>query len=94
VTAEDLIDLELMLNRFNRLIAELLRGAIVRNSFQPWEVELLLDIETCKLEPRKRADILRQYQKAVTRQLETGPGPPMKLSDYLQQRVTRRPAIA
>jgi hypothetical protein len=93
VTAEDLVQLELMLNRFNRLITELIRGAIVRNSFQPWEVEILVDIETCAVEPRKRMDILRQYQKAVTRQLETGPGPPMKLSEYLQQRMTRRPSI-
>ena len=82
-----------MLNRFNRLIGELLRGAIVRNTFQPWEVEILMDMDTCGLEPRKRQEILRQYQKAVTRQMETGPGPPMKLSDYLQQRTTRRPSI-
>jgi hypothetical protein len=93
VTADDLIQLELMLNRFNRLIGELLRGAIVRNTFQPWEVEILMDMDTCGLEPRKRQEILRQYQKAVTRQMETGPGPPMKLSDYLQQRTTRRPSI-
>ena len=82
-----------MLSRFNRLIGELLRGAIVRNTFQPWEVEILMDMDTCGLEPRKRQEILRQYQKAVTRQMETGPGPPMKLSDYLQQRTTRRPSI-
>ena len=65
----------------------------MRNSFQPWEVEILLDIETCGLDPRKRMQILRQYQKAVTRQLETGPGPPMKLSHFLQERMTRRPSI-
>jgi hypothetical protein len=93
VTADDLIQLDLMLNRFNRLITELLRGAIVRNTFQPWEVEILMDMETCELEPRKREVILRQYQKAVTKQLETGPGPPMKLSHYLQLRMTRRPTI-
>ena len=93
MTADDLIQLELMLNRFNRLIGELLRGAIMRNTFQPWEVEILMDMDTCGLEPRKRQEILRQYQKAVTRQMETGPGPPMKLSDYLQQRTTRRPSI-
>jgi hypothetical protein len=93
VTADDLIQVELMLNRFNRLIMELLRGAIVRNSFQPWEVDILLDIDSCGLEPRKRGEILRQYQKAVTRQLETGAGPPMKLSQYIQQRMTRRPSM-
>ena len=92
--ADDLIQLELMLNRFNRLIGELMKGAIVRNAFQPWEVQILLDIQTCPLEPRKRQEILRQYQKAVARQMETGPGPPMKLSEYLQLRITRRASIA
>jgi hypothetical protein len=94
VTSDDLIQLELMLNRFNRLMTELLRGAIVRNTFQPWEVEILLDMDTCGLTPRKRHEILRQYQKAVRRQLETGPGPPMKLSQYLQLKMTRRPSMA
>jgi len=93
VTADEVIDLELMLNRFHRLIAELVRGAIARNLFQPWEVDLLLDIEGCSLDPRKRVEILRRYEKAVTRQLETGPGPPMRLSEYLQLKMTRRPSI-
>jgi len=94
VIAEDLIELELLRNRFNRLMNELARGEIVRNSFQPWEVEILLDIETCGLEPRKRIDILRQYQKAVQKQMERGNGPPlMKLSEYLHSKSTRRPTI-
>jgi len=94
MAADDLIALELMLNRFNRLMNEILKGAIVRTSFQPWEVELLLDMQTCELEPRRRQEILRQYQRAVERQLENGPGPPMKLSEFLQVRMTRRPKIA
>jgi hypothetical protein len=93
-TTDDLIQLELMLNRFNRLIAELLRGTIVRTTFHPWEIELLLDMESCDIEPRKRQDILRRYQKAVQKQMETGPGPPMKLSEFLQERMTRRPSVA
>ena len=94
VTADDLIQLELMLNRFNRLMGEILRGSIVRTTFHPWEVELLLDMEACQIEPRKRQDTFRQYQKAVQKQMETGPGPPMKLSEYLQQKMTRRPSVA
>ena len=90
---DELVQLELTLNRFNRLIGELMRGVIARNAFQPWEVEILLDTEQCRLEPRRRLEILRQYQKAVERQMETGPGPPMKLSEYLQLRMTRRPSI-
>jgi len=79
-----------MLNRFNRLMGELVRGAIIRNSFQPWEIDLLLDIDNCPLDRRRRLEILRQYQKAVERQLDTGPGPPLKLSEYLAMRAAAK----
>jgi len=88
--AEELIERELMLNRFKRLIAEIMRGAVARNSFQPWEIELILDLETCELERRRRTEILQQYQRAVERQLTYGPGPPMKLSEFLVIRTRRR----
>ena len=92
MVSDDLIALELMLNRFNRLMSEVLRGAIARNSFYPWEVEILLDFDTCQLDRRRRGDILRQYQKAVERQMQMGPGPPMKLSEFLEIRAHRREA--
>ncbi|MGA3095418.1 MAG: hypothetical protein ABSF25_03100 [Bryobacteraceae bacterium] len=92
MASDDLIELEIMHNRFRRLMGEILRGTVARNSFYPWEVEILLDLETCPLDRRRRTDILRQYQKAVARQMETGPGPPMKLSEFLQLRAHRREA--
>jgi len=88
--ADELVEQELMLNRFNRLIGELLRGAITRNAFQPWEVDLLLDIESCPLDRRRRLEIMRQYQKAVERQLDNGPGPPIKLSVFLTMRAAAK----
>jgi ABC-type molybdate transport system ATPase subunit len=88
--ADNLVELELMLNRFNRLMGELMRGAIARNVFQPWEIDLLLDFESCPLDRRRRREILRQYQKAVERQLEIGPGPPMKLSEFLAMRAAAK----
>jgi len=93
MVADDLIELELMLNRFRRLVSELMRGEMARNSFQPWVVDILLDVESCSVESRQRLEILRRYQKAVEKQMETGPGPPMKLSEFLQLRSTRRPTI-
>jgi len=88
---DDPIQLELMLNRFRRLVAEMIRGSLQRNAFEPWEIELLLDFQACQMDSRSRAKTLRAYQKAVEHQLETGPGPPMKLSEFLQLRSTRRP---
>jgi len=46
--------------------------------------------------PRSRSngrltlDILRQYQKAVERQMFEAPGTPMKLSEFLELRARRR----
>lgn len=90
MSADDLIQLELMFNRFRRLLAELQSGVIRRNHFQPWEVDILVDLENCHLDRRRWVDTLRQYEKAVERQIEGGSGPPMKLSEYLALRAPKR----
>ena len=90
---DELLLLELMLNRFRRLMADVQRGTFSRNDFQPWEVEILLDATGCQLEPRRRPEVLRQYQRAVEKQMETGPGPPMKLSEFLTIRSQRRAKV-
>jgi hypothetical protein len=89
---DDLIDRELMFSRFQRLITEVIRGSTTRNVFQTWEIEILLDIDTCEIHPNRRIAALRQYLTAVAHQLETEQGPPMKLSEFLQRRKTRRPS--
>lgn len=72
------------LQQFNKLIAELLRGNMTRNTFRPWEIDVLLDIESCNLREGAKRETLRRYQKAVQRQMEKGTIYPMKLSDYLE----------
>lgn len=92
MVVDDLTRLELMYNRFRRLLNDIIRGATARNTFEPWEIAILLDLEQCQITPHRRLDILRQYEKAVSRQMEAGPGPPMKLSEFLQLKMTRRPS--
>lgn len=76
---------EVQLTQFNRLVAELLRGKIQRNTFQPWEIEVLLDIESCQLRDSNRREVLRRYQKAANRHYEKGTRQLMKLSEYLEK---------
>ena len=76
-------DSETVLAQFNRLIQELLRGNMHRNTFRPWEIELLLDIESCSLREAHKRDTLRRFQKAVQRHMEKGAKQPLKLSEYL-----------
>jgi hypothetical protein len=77
------IDSEARLNRFNRLMQELIRGAMNRNTFQPWEIDILLDIEACQLREPVKRETLRRYQKAVQRSMEKGAPMPLRLSEYL-----------
>jgi hypothetical protein len=77
------IDSEARLNRFNRLMQELIRGSMNRNTFQPWEIEILLDIEACNLRDGVKKETLRRYQKAVQRAMEKGAPTPFRLSQYL-----------
>jgi hypothetical protein len=80
---DSLPDSDAVLAQFNRLIQELLRGNMHRNTFRPWEIELLLDIESCTLREASKRDMLRRYQKAVQRHMEKGARLPLKLSEYL-----------
>lgn len=77
------LDAEARLNRFNRLMQELIRGNMSRNTFQPWEIELLLDIEACQLREPVKRETLRRYHKAVQRAMDKGAPTPFPLSEYL-----------
>ncbi len=77
------LDGEAILARFNKLIQDLLRGNMTRNTFQPWEVEILLDIDACDLKDSSRRETLRRYQRAVQRSMEKGAPQPLRLSEYL-----------
>jgi hypothetical protein len=95
---DSLPDSDAVLAQFNRLIQELLRGNMHRNTFRPWEVELLLDIESCNLRESSKRETLRRYQKAVQRHMEKGARLPLKLSEYMDavkaKRAAQTPASA
>ena len=91
---DSLPDSETVLAQFNRLIQELLRGSMNRNTFRPWEIEILLDIEGCDLRDASKRETLRRYQKAVQRHMERGARLPLKLSEYLDAQKTKRQVVA
>jgi hypothetical protein len=90
VTLDSLPDSDTVLAQFNRLIQELLRGSLNRNTFRPWEIRLLLDIEDCEFKDGNKREILRRYQRAVQRHMEKGARLPFKLSEYLESLRSKR----
>jgi hypothetical protein len=87
-------DSETVLAQFNRLVSELLKGTVNRNTFRPWEIDVLLDIESCNLRDSNKRETLRRYQKANQRYMEKGARLPLKLSEYLEAQRVRREALA
>ena len=79
-------ELESRLYQFNKLMQELLRGRIQRNTFQSWEVEILLDIEACELRDANRREVLRRYQRAANKYVDRGGRSLLKLSEYLEKK--------
>ena len=89
-------DTDATLANFNALMDELLRTGIHRANFQPWEIDILLDIESCPLRAPAKRKVLREYQNAVQAELETGVHLPTRFSEFLQRRESpaaqRKPA--
>lgn len=70
-------------------MSELIRGGIRRTTFQPWEIEILLDIEACDLRDANRREILKRYQRAANRFFDRGGRSLLRLSEYLEKRHRR-----
>jgi hypothetical protein len=87
---DSLPDSETVLAQFNRLIGELLRGSINRNTFRPWEIDILLDLEMCEFKECNKREMLKRYQRAIQRHMEKGARLPFKMSEYLDSLPTRR----
>ncbi len=83
-------DIEIVHAQFNRLMNELIKGAINRNTFQPWEIELMLDIQAADFGDSPQKEMLKRYQKAVQRSYDKGVKMPMKLSEYILALKARR----
>ncbi len=92
--AENSVDTDGILLRFNRLIRELLQGGTRRETFQRWEVELLLDMQSCQIREWVRYGVIRRYQWAVQRRIERGDTVPMKLSEFLATQHSGRVTAA
>lgn len=90
-TPLETMDSEARLNRFNRLMQELIRGTMSRNTFQPWEIDILVDIEMCQVHEPVKRETLRRYQKAVQRSMEKGAPMPLRLSEYLRGKKSSQP---
>jgi len=77
------------LTSFSQFVQEVIGGAVRRHTFTEWELELLLDLQTCPVRKSARADLLRRYLKAVHRDFAEGAASPLRFSSFVERRKQR-----
>jgi len=77
------------LTSFGQLVQELINGAVRRHTFSPWELELLLDLQTCRARKSARAELLRRYLKAVQQQFAVDGSCFLRLADFIEREQQR-----
>ncbi|MFL6350603.1 MAG: hypothetical protein ACJ74Z_01955 [Bryobacteraceae bacterium] len=75
---------------FNQLVQELISGTVQRHVFTQWELELLLDLQTCPVRKCARADMLRRYLKAVQQRFTGDASSLLRLSAFVEQESRHR----
>jgi hypothetical protein len=80
----------ILIAQFNALLQEVISGQFQRCTFAPWELDLLLDIESCSVRQSSRVGLLRRYQHAACQRALIGPQPILRFSDFLIEQRRRR----
>jgi hypothetical protein len=81
------------LTSLNQLVHEIIGGSVRRNTFTQWELELLLDLQTCRVRKSSRSEVLRSYLRAVQQHFADGEMDPLRLSTFLDGQNRRSRAV-
>jgi hypothetical protein len=79
---------------FSQLVHDVIDGAVRRHTFSEWELELLLDLQTCAVRKSARADLLRRYLKTVHQDFAEGASSPLRFASFVERKRQRRAAVA
>ena len=77
------------LTSLSQLVHEIIGGVARRHTFTQWELELLLDLQTCCVRKTSRPEVLRRYLRAVQQHFAKGEVDPLRLATFLNQENQR-----
>lgn len=76
---------QLEMSALHQLVQDIIGGSMRRNTFTQWELELLLDLQTCGIRKGSRSETLRRYLRAVQQHYAQGAMGPLRLSTFLDR---------
>ncbi len=77
------------LSSLHQLVQDIIGGSARRHTFTQWELELLLDLQLCRVRKSARPEVLRRYLKAVHQHYAKGAMGPLRLSAFLEAENAR-----
>ncbi len=78
---------------FQRLVQDLITGAVRRHTFTQWELEFLLDLQNSRLRKSSRDGALRKYLRVVHLHHTEGTPEPPRLSAFLASEFPPRATV-
>ena len=82
------------LTSLNQLVQELVGGTLRRNVFTQVELQLLLDLQACRIRKSTRPDILRRYLRAVQQHFAEDASTPLRFTHFFEKEQHRLAALS
>ena len=67
----------------SQFVHEVISGSVRRNTFTPWELELLLDLQASRVRKGSRPEVLKRYLRAAQQDAAHGSSDLLRLSAFL-----------
>ena len=77
------------LTSISQLVQEVIGGTLRRNTFTPCELQLLLDLQACRIRKSTKPDLLRRYLKAVQQQFALDASAPLRFAHFFEREQHR-----
>ena len=73
----------------SQLVMELVGGTLRRHVFTQCELQLLLDLQACRIRKSTKPEILRRYLRAVQQQAAVDASPPLGFAQFFEREQDR-----
>jgi hypothetical protein len=77
------------LTSLSQLVQEVIGGTLRRNTFTECELQLLLDLQACRIRKSTKPDILRRYLKAVQQHLTVDASVTLRFAHFFEREQHR-----
>lgn len=77
------------LTSLSQLVQEVIGGTLRRNTFTPSELQLLLDLQSCRIRKSTKPEMLRRYLRAAQQHFTVDGSAPLRFAHFFEREQNR-----